>query len=229
MKFAGSGLGSSPSKVFLTKDQQTPTQFQVFTLICADGNMYGWDVITRQILYKIQVEPEHKSVFGITISPDDKKAVVSTVLGTIKIACLINKEICASFRGHSESVEDICYSPSGKLFTSCAKDGKIKLWEDIELACRSSRRCEGHVHWVYACNFSAGEALVISASADKTIKLWSVESCECLKTFVGHKNIVWSVHFWDDEASTIVSCSSDGTVRYSNVFSYSNCLPNLDR
>ena len=180
--------------------------------------MYGWDVISHQILYKIQVEQEHKSVFGITVSPDDQKVVVSTVMGTIKIACLKNKGICASFRGHSDSVEDICYSPSGKLFASCAKDGKIKLWEDIELACRSFRRCEGHVHWVCACNFSADENLVISASADKTIKLWSVESCECLKTFIGHKNIVWSAQFLDDEASVIVSCSSDGTVRYPKFF-----------
>ena len=180
---------------------------------CADGNMYAWDVISHQMLYKIEIEEEKRSVFGIAITPDDELAALGTVLGNIKIVCLTNQDMYTSFPAHRESIEDICYSPSGKLLASCAKDGRIKLWSDVQFKYRSERKMEGHTHWVYSCRFSADENLLVSASADKTVMLWSVENCKCLKTFSGHKNIVWSTQFLDEGATFLVSCSSDGTVR----------------
>ena len=180
---------------------------------CADGCIYTWDVNNNNLLYNIQVEPEKRSLLGIALSPDGRRAAVSSVLGNIFALCLENKKVLSNVHGHNESVEDICYSPSGKLLASCGKDGKINLWSDIEFHFRNARSCEGHIHWIYSCSFSSDETLFLSSSADKTIKLWSVARCECLKTFHGHKGIVWCAQFIDKEATNIVSCSSDGTVR----------------
>ena len=180
---------------------------------CADGCFYAWGISNNNLLYNIQVEPEKRSLLGIALSPDGHQAAVSSVLGNIFELCLENKNVLSNAHGHNESVEDICYSPSGKLLASCGKDGTIKLWSDSEFHFRNARSCEGHIHWIYSCSFSSDETLLLSASADKTIKLWSVAKCYCLKTFHGHKGIVWCAQFIDKEATNIASCSSDGTVR----------------
>ena len=180
---------------------------------CADGYMYAWDLGNFKMMYKIEVESEKRSLFGIAISPDGQQAALSSVVGNIKVFCLTSKEVLASVSAHNESIEDITYSPSGQLLASCAKDGRIKVWSNIEFPSRSVRNYDGHTHWVYSCRFAADETSLISASADKTIRLWSVEKCECLKTFSGHKSIVWCAQFVNHEATAIVSCSTDGTIR----------------
>ena len=50
-----------------------------------------------------------------------------------------------------------------------------------------------------------------SASWDKTIHLWDVETGERRKTFIGHTDWVWSVAFSPD-GETLVSGSRDGTL-----------------
>ena len=180
---------------------------------CADGRVYIWDINNSDPLCNIQLEPDKRSLLGLAICPSDTLAAVSSVLGNIFLLCLENKIVLSDVRGHNESVEDVTYSPSGKLLASCAKDGKIKIWSNTERQLRYVKCCEGHRHWVYSCSFSADGAFLLSASADKTIKLWSVDRCECLKTFHGHKGIVWCAQFINKEATSLVSCSSDGTTR----------------
>ncbi|KAJ3284341.1 hypothetical protein HDU79_008279, partial [Rhizoclosmatium sp. JEL0117] len=59
--------------------------------------------------------------------------------------------------------------------------------------------------------FSHDSKTVISASYDKTIKLWSVETGECIKTLAGHSYSVRSVAFSPD-SKTVVSGSDDKTI-----------------
>ena len=41
-------------------------------------------------------------------------------------------------------------------------------------------------HWVFACDFAPHGKTIVSASADKTLKIWDVESGKCLTTLEGH-------------------------------------------
>jgi hypothetical protein len=62
----------------------------------------------------------------------------------------------------------------------------------------------------------------VSGSDDNTVKVWSVESGECVTTFNGHSRGVTSVSFSPDGAS-IVSGSWDETVKVWSVES-GDCL-----
>ena len=51
----------------------------------------------------------------------------------------------------------------------------------------------------------------VTGSADRTARLWSVESGQCLQIFAGHLNVVSAVTFFDENA--ILTGSSDQTIK----------------
>jgi WD40 repeat protein len=54
--------------------------------------------------------------------------------------------------------------------------------------------------------------LLASGSADKTIKIWSVDAGECLHTLTGHQDWVWQVAFSSD-GQLLASGSGDKTIK----------------
>ena len=56
------------------------------------------------------------------------------------------------------------------------------------------------------------ERTIISGSADKTIRMWDIETGQCLRTFSGHTNWVNSVALFSDN-SKMVYGSHDKTIK----------------
>ena len=70
----------------------------------------------------------------------------------------------------------------------------------------------GHSNWVLSAQFSPDGQNIVSASSDRTVRVWSAATGECVQTLAGHGDWVNSVQFSPDGQS-IVSASFDKTVR----------------
>ena len=59
------------------------------------------------------------------------------------------------------------------------------------------------------CNIrkDASRLIIISGSNDQTIKLWDKNSCSCIKTLLGHRDIIW--HILVLKTGEILSSSGD--------------------
>jgi len=66
----------------------------------------------------------------------------------------------------------------------------------------------GHDHSVSSVEFMPGGDFLISASRDKTIKLWELATGYCKKTFSGHSEWVRRA-ISSEKGDLIASCSSD--------------------
>ena len=77
---------------------------------------------------------------------------------------------------------------------------------------------KGHMGAVYACKLSSCLLYVVSASADKSVRLWKLTGGKCLLTYFGHTKRVTGCdihpHFlMDSKLCMVVSCSGDRTLR----------------
>jgi len=71
---------------------------------------------------------------------------------------------------------------------------------------------EGHSRGVYSVAISPNGKTIVSCSADKTIKVWDIETGACLRTLGGHSSNVGSVAIAPD-GKTIVTGSWDNTIK----------------
>ena len=130
--------------------------------------------------------------------------------------------------GHRGSVRCVAFSPDGRHAATASGDNTLAVW-DLRSA---SKRLDlgtvpenltgggvgaGHRHIVTSVAFSPDGGFVVSASHDKTLRVWSMQDGSALATFIGHMQIVTSVQFQPTASAAgawrLLSASVDSTVR----------------
>lgn len=100
------------------------------------------------------------------------------------------------------------------------QDRSIAVWDmtsQTEITLR--RVLVGHRAAVNVVDFD--EKYIVSASGDRTIKVWNTSTCEFVRTLNGHKRGIACLQYRD---RLVVSGSSDNTIRSLNniLLSYNN-------
>lgn len=105
------------------------------------------------------------------------------------------------------------------LYTS-HKSGMVRTWSGPELECSATLRCD---HRGPISLILAGNPLLVTASADLTIKLWNVENRHCEGILRGCSGVpvtlIWAT-VADDAKKYVISGQVDGNITVWDVESY---------
>ncbi|KAG0268735.1 hypothetical protein BGZ95_002326, partial [Linnemannia exigua] len=153
---------------------------------------------------------EDRSIWSCALSMDGKTFAAGTSGGSISIYDTITWSKTRSFHGHKDTVNGLCFSPSGDRLVSGSDDKSARLWN-----CKTGSIVfvlEGHTTRVRAVAFSPSGEQVASASAGGTVKSWDVRTGAELFALEGHMDEVSDIMYSPD-GDSIYSCSMDGIVR----------------
>ncbi|RCJ26554.1 hypothetical protein A6S26_14210 [Nostoc sp. ATCC 43529] len=112
------------------------------------------------------------------------------------------------FDSKQTTLNNLTFSPDGKIIASGGDDGTIKLWHNNGTAIAT---LYSHKKKVTSISFSPNNQIIASASQDGNIKLWKRDGT-LIKTLSGHQNWVINAIFISD--NTLVSIGKDGIVKF---------------
>lgn len=191
-----------------------------------DSTLKLWDSATGNCLGTVG---RHKNtVVDCCFSPDGKMIASLSLDGSLKLWDAMTKSKIAKFAAGRPWARLCAFSPEGEAVAAVYQDELIKLWnvpKTTELARVKARlrtwlglsavsikaprtTLAGHKGLVSAVSFSGNGKRFLSASHDRTLRLWGLPEGRKVATFTGHTRDVNDCELSADGARA-VSASSD--------------------
>lgn len=118
---------------------------------------------------------------------------------------------------HESSVKGSVYALSvrGSIMASGGPESIVRLWDP-----KSGKRTTnlvGHTDNIRDILISEDGSMVMTASSDQTVKMWSIGARRCLRTLSMHTDSVWSLYSEHPQLSVFYSSDRSGMVAKTDV------------
>ncbi|MBN9519765.1 hypothetical protein J0H58_14785 [bacterium] len=143
-----------------------------------------WDLLTGTELRPPRKFPEILDTS--TVSADGRHLLTGSSAGSVRVLDLVTGEE-VSRDAHAAAVTVVCLSPCGRLALCGFADGLIQAYRFPELV--PERAFAGHTTRVTSINMAEGGNLLVSGSADKTVRVWDYPRGVLLATFFADASV----------------------------------------
>lgn len=125
---------------------------------------------------------------------------------------------------HTRFVQAVRYSPNGNLFASAGFDGKVYLYDGTSSDLVGEIGSPAHKGGVYGVNFSPDNKQLLTASGDKTCRLWDVETRQMVSEFVMGPNVEDQQVSCLWQGPYLLTVSLSGFINYLDVNNPEKCI-----
>ncbi|EFW17603.1 hypothetical protein D8B26_000286 [Coccidioides posadasii str. Silveira] len=174
-----------------------------------DTTIKIWDTDTGEELRTL-----HGHQSGIRcLQFDDTKLISGSLDRTIKVWNWRTGECISTYTGHHGGV--ICLHFDATTLASGSMDNTVKIWNFHD---KSTRILRGHADWINSVKIDSLSRTVFTASDDLTVRLWDLDTGNCIHTYAGHVGQVQQVvllprefEFEEHDGDDTRSITSTGT------------------
>ncbi len=208
----------------LTFSRDGKTLFAGGGLAAQSGELRIWDVASEELLNTLEIHAD--TIESIAISPDETKLLTASMdeysaILNIAQEAEVGNETTTWLSQHVGRVLCALYHPDGTYFATGSEDKTIKVWHPENHTVLVN--FDGNDAAVYSLAYAAGDELIVSGSADNTIRSWRVTvggtsgpeayTGALVREYNGHQGPVYSVDcgMWNNQ-EIIASGSADTSV-----------------
>jgi len=172
-----------------------------------DGTVRLWDLASGRCLRVLAGHRDH--VASVVSSADGRFAFSASGDGTIARWDLLDGRCAQRWPAHAGGAWALALAPADRALLSTGRDGVIHVWDPMSGEKRNTLR--GHAAWAFAIAVVDDERAV-TASEDKTLKLWSFEAAASARGRASHDGPIHDLAV-GPEGKVAVTGSADGTLK----------------
>ena len=175
-----------------------------------NGKIYTWCARTGAQLNATEIG-ETYGIYPFLFSQDrnllsGRKRSTDSDPESILVWHVETGEQIACFTGHSERMDNLCFSPDGKYLTAGSADGTIRIW-DIESGQLATTHTDSGDTQMFPY-YSPEDGLIAAAISKREVQVWHIDRDEKIDTFE-HRGDSWHVCFSEDGAQLLVASPSE--------------------
>lgn len=165
-----------------------------------------WALVSRQEAVSRQLAAN--SVSQLSIDPEQSILLASEAMRARKTdeaeealrRAVVRSHVRRVFHGHADWVNDVAFSPSGRLIASASNDRTVRIGE---VATGKILHVLEHQEPVYALSFGSDDTEVLSVTPE-TVQIWNTTTGSSLRKMKGY------LASFSPDARLVIAATSDG-------------------
>ncbi len=172
-----------------------------------DATLKVWNAATSRLVRSIPLADGAATALSLA----GHRALTGHADGRVVLWDLDRAEKLQTFRRNEAAIWSVAFLGSPDRFAASSHDWKVAIW-DAGTPQAPAHVLEGHDSAVQALAYAPRSGQLASGGADRTVKLWSLETLDLVRTYKGQKDFVTALAFSGD-GKTLAAASLDGAVR----------------
>lgn len=177
----------------------------------SDQYLEIWDIAEEQLLVR-KKKHQHAtwSIKSLSYNFDGTKILTASWDKTARIWSAEDLMESHLLSGHSEPIEEACFSPDGRYVVTVSHDRTARVWSSS--SGDLLHVLAGHSDALNGVAVSPNSQLIATTSRDKTARIWDARNGQLVFVLGGHGNSVEQVNFSPD-GRRLLTYSTDHTSR----------------